>query len=341
MQDHACVKCGKRLFGEIPFCPHCGENQPSPLSEQEKSKNPYKILQISESAEIEVIEAAYKSLSKKYHPDFDPSQSAEEKMKDINWAYEILSDPQKREKWNRERKSKPEPSIREKDETKLCPYCAKEIEASAIVCKHCGRAVMEEGKSDAEKQEDQPIDTSSYVRASRSSGSELGKVLAVLIVSSIICMVVLFISSQQNNSYQTAPNMTNTKLASNRTQRAKSNRQTYTALASKQISTKRPTKTPSSPDCILWEAVNQSHAGKEICVYGKIVKWTYDQETGEQVIRFTNINDNFLIKYQGYGNYWNVRTGQCIAVIGWIRETHAYFYMNPWELYYLDDSYCN
>ncbi len=57
----------------------------------------YKVLQVHPIAEPEVIEGAYKKLSKKYHPDVCQQSDAEEKMKLINAAYEILNnDDQKK-----------------------------------------------------------------------------------------------------------------------------------------------------------------------------------------------------------------------------------------------------
>ena len=56
--------------------------------------NYYEILEISEKASQEVIRMAYKALCKKHHPDVYQGDKhfAEEKMKQINEAYEILSD---------------------------------------------------------------------------------------------------------------------------------------------------------------------------------------------------------------------------------------------------------
>ena len=63
------------------------------------NKNYYKILEVDSSASPEVIEKAYKTLAKKYHPDLQEEsqkESAGEKLKEINEAYEILSNPESR-----------------------------------------------------------------------------------------------------------------------------------------------------------------------------------------------------------------------------------------------------
>ena len=58
-------------------------------------KDYYGILEVNEKASQEIIEKAYKTLVKKYHPDLYSSvqkRDAEKKLKDINEAYNILSD---------------------------------------------------------------------------------------------------------------------------------------------------------------------------------------------------------------------------------------------------------
>ena len=63
------------------------------------NKNYYEILQIDQNASPEIIEKAYKTLAKKYHPDLQEESNkkqAEEILKEINEAYEILSDPNKK-----------------------------------------------------------------------------------------------------------------------------------------------------------------------------------------------------------------------------------------------------
>ncbi|OGO21823.1 MAG: hypothetical protein A2Z28_08140 [Chloroflexi bacterium RBG_16_51_9] len=56
----------------------------------------YGILQVHPRAEKEVIDAAYRKLAAKYHPDVSQLSDASERMKQINTAYEVLSDPVKR-----------------------------------------------------------------------------------------------------------------------------------------------------------------------------------------------------------------------------------------------------
>lgn len=67
----------------------------------------YAILQVSPTAEPEVIEAAYRRLARKYHPDVNRSPEARLIMTDLNEAYEVLSDPLKRKEYDAQRESIP------------------------------------------------------------------------------------------------------------------------------------------------------------------------------------------------------------------------------------------
>ena len=72
-------------------------------------KTLYELLEVSETASKEIIEKAYKVLAKKYHPDLQKEEDkakAEQKMKQINEAYDILSDDTKRAKYDEELKFK-------------------------------------------------------------------------------------------------------------------------------------------------------------------------------------------------------------------------------------------
>ena len=58
--------------------------------------DPYKVLQVDSEAEFEVIEAAYRRLARKYHPDVSPGPESVERMVRINQAWELLRDPTRR-----------------------------------------------------------------------------------------------------------------------------------------------------------------------------------------------------------------------------------------------------
>ena len=56
----------------------------------------YKLLGVSPDSEDIVIQAAYRALMRRYHPDKNPSESARKKTIEINAAYAVLGDPAKR-----------------------------------------------------------------------------------------------------------------------------------------------------------------------------------------------------------------------------------------------------
>ena len=60
------------------------------------TRNYYTVLQVSRNAEQEVIEAAYKRLAGKYHPDVYSGADGADRMRELNEAYEVLGDAGKR-----------------------------------------------------------------------------------------------------------------------------------------------------------------------------------------------------------------------------------------------------
>ncbi len=65
-----------------------------------EQRDPYDVLGVSKDASADEIKKAYRKLSKKYHPDLNHEPGAEAKFKEVNEAYEILSDPQKKAQYD-------------------------------------------------------------------------------------------------------------------------------------------------------------------------------------------------------------------------------------------------
>ena len=67
-----------------------------------KYKNYYEILEVNRKSSDQDIKLNFRRLAKEYHPDKNKSAEAEDKFKDINEAYAVLMDPEKRRKYDRQ-----------------------------------------------------------------------------------------------------------------------------------------------------------------------------------------------------------------------------------------------
>jgi len=65
------------------------------------AKSLYETLEIPENASESEIKKAYRKLARQYHPDVNKDPKAEDKFKEINSAYEILSDKEKKQQYDR------------------------------------------------------------------------------------------------------------------------------------------------------------------------------------------------------------------------------------------------
>src|SRR5918911_5032589 len=65
-------------------------------------KDYYAALEVAPDADDQAIKQAYRKLARQYHPDVNPGdKAAEERFKEINAAYEVLKDPDKRKKYDK------------------------------------------------------------------------------------------------------------------------------------------------------------------------------------------------------------------------------------------------
>src|SRR2546428_12239462 len=63
-------------------------------------KDYYKTLGVPKNASTDDIKKAYRKLARQYHPDVNKKQDAEKRFKEINEANEVLSDPEKRKRYD-------------------------------------------------------------------------------------------------------------------------------------------------------------------------------------------------------------------------------------------------
>src|SRR6266704_1208633 len=67
-----------------------------------RAKNLYDVLGVAKTASADEIKKAYRKLARQYHPDKNPGdKEAEERFKEVQTAYDVLSDPEKRKQYDR------------------------------------------------------------------------------------------------------------------------------------------------------------------------------------------------------------------------------------------------
>ena len=76
------------------------------MAKRSNEKDYYEVLQVHSKAEQEVIDAAYRKLAQKYHPDVSKDPDAAQRMKEINAAYEVLGNPNRRMEYDKRLEAK-------------------------------------------------------------------------------------------------------------------------------------------------------------------------------------------------------------------------------------------
>ena len=258
-------------------------------------KDYYKILQVAPDASTEVIQMAYKALAKKYHPDLNPGQeeAAQEKMKDVNEAYEILSDKDKR--WQYDQIY----SRQEKTEQKTS-YSAPEPPKGAQ---------SHSAQSRGEQTSAAPVDPTPEEKEKTSSGKGCAKTGC----GCLIIFVVLFIliglfggsssdsDSDKKTSSSDATSVTATSemsVAASETEEVKPEEELVYTLENlkKASSTYNKSENPYYKDSVAQyaEAIN--------IIYGENTSQTVTEMTLEQALKDSDVSRLFvekLLKLQG------------------------------------------
>lgn len=300
----ACPFCNKKIMEGLPFCPHCGKHINITFSDSDLEKKPYDILQVSENAEDEVIEAAYKSLARKYHPDIVGTKESNERMKDINWAHEILKDKSKHSEWKRKQRQRKEKKTSVAEGThKPSPQASRKSPSSV-------RSSSKVGKT--------PLDEKDYQRQEkpRKQVQNVGPFGSLFLIAMVLVPIIIGLASMHD---QPQPSMS----ASSSSQIE--NNTSITLTKSAPTSTRRPspTLTPDPKDiCLRWDQVNDAHVESRNCVYGTIVKYC-DSPPYKQIIRFSDEAGTFLLRAK-YKYVNGIQRGECIHVKGMIIKTAGY-----------------
>ena len=290
-----CERCGVPLLDGLPFCPHCGAKQPPPLSHEDISRDPYKILQVARDAEPEVIDAAYRSLSKKYHPDVQPPRDSDERMKEINWAHELLTDPDKRRAWDTKARFRPSDTQPRRRSQAPPPSGAP--------------------RADFGQQTPQPpYGPPPPQRKSGATGCLI--LLAIAVCSFAIFLVSSSISSSSSpTTASPIPSLTVRTLPPTRIPTVRSSIYREGTVGS----------ALTGDSCYSWDQVTDRLIGSLVCVYGTVVK-LYDTDNYAQIIRFSEDAGTFLIRGTHY-YFEEVRRGDCVMVQGVVRRDGNYLLM--------------
>lgn len=258
-------------------------------------KDYYKILRVAPDASTEVIQMAYKALAKKYHPDLNPGQeeAAQEKMKDVNEAYEILSDKDKRWQYD-------QIYYRQEKTEQKTSYSAPEPPKGAQ---------SHSAQSKGEQTSAAPVDPTPEDKEKVSSGKGCAKTgcgcLVVFVV--LFILIGLFGGSSSDNDSDKKPSSSDTasvtatsemSVAASETEEVKPEEELVYTLENLEnaSSTYNKSENPYYKDSVAQyaEAIN--------IIYGENASQTVTEMTLEQALKDSDVSRLFvekLLKLQG------------------------------------------
>ena len=120
-----------RGFGYFKFIAAVYPIEEKTAEKRFAEQNYYELLKVTEKSSIEDIKRAYKAFTRKYHPDISKDPNATEIMKRINLAYEVLSNPARREEYNRQLRTRKQGSDNNSGTNNTAKKSSSEAEESA------------------------------------------------------------------------------------------------------------------------------------------------------------------------------------------------------------------
>lgn len=251
----------------------------------------YKILQVAPEASDDVIEAAYRTLARRYHPDSPAAGASEEKMKELNRAYYILRDPIRRAEYDEERRQSASPPAQVYS-APPAPVSRPPFTTPAWLDFTAQETPTEEAKPAPQ-------------------GQHYSLLVLGIMIAFALFLLVLVVSPGQSNRVGDPSG------------------QGTAAAGLLPTATLQPTPSPEpspTPGCYPWTAVTDDQVGADLCVFGRIVMVS-GTNIYQQILRFSEQPGTFLIRGRTRG-FSGMVAGKCIAVTGKILRSGAYLYQD-------------
>jgi hypothetical protein len=286
-----------QFYDNLRFCPNCGEKIYIQSFRNDNLGDLYKILQVDPSAEQEVIEAAYKRLAAKYHPDVNKAPDAQTRMQEINKAYGILSKPETRKQYDQTRVTK-------SNETK--------------------KQEPPEVKTQGRATQTQTYSTPRQAPKSKPKPKPYQPVKTLIVIVLILAGVVWCVSLMSVPATTAQPSVLPTRTL-----------RPTPRPTERPTRVHNPTPIRSTSDCKLWNEVINKNVGKLICVYGKVSerKGFFNVDTGDTwfLIRFDNNPKTFYITSE-YG--FDIEIGDCVRAQEVVQaDSNGVLHMKVEDLY--------
>lgn len=336
-------------------------------------KNYYKILEVESNTTLEQIKLQQRFLLHAWHPDKFPNAElkakAEEKVKDINEAYSILSDSSKRESYDRTLRSYSSPPAQplhsqpaqnpsQAQPKEYCQSCGLPVETKYVeFYENVGMVFMRQHRAVKGKLCKPCIDYYFWNLTGKTMLIGWWSMSSIIITPFILLNNIfrfIFTTGMKKPPVQIAPSPSPfwvfstiggflligyfffSMFSSASAQPAYSPPPT-TAPISTRIPTKVKTSTVPASNCIQWSKISDSMIGNKACVYGTVYKTRNVGESTFQIL-FSNADDSFFLATGTY--YYEVGSGDCVVAEGVISRSGANVpYMNIDEALYQCESW--